>query len=209
MLRRLLQLHPEVHKMFHEQFILKRYNNKKALIKYINSLGIKDKTDNWGEKVPYYPSARKYPIVKYCETWNDYFGDKARILHVVRHPYDIANSTVKKFRHIKTTDHPIRIFKKIIKSSVTKIDQMDSSFTFKYEDLLTDPDRIMYEIYKHCGLTPDIDYKSKMQSIKNKRYQNINPDRAFSYKNDNKKWNYDLKEEIEILNKINGTKYEL
>jgi hypothetical protein len=48
-----------------------------------------------------------------------------------------------------------------------------------------------------------------MMQIKNPRYQKINPERAFAYKKKYIKRDYKLKPVIEILNTIDGPKYEL
>jgi hypothetical protein len=67
----------------------------------------------------------------------------------------------------------------------------------------------MFKIYKHCGVNPDFDFKKKMMQIKNPRYQKINPERAFAYKRKDINSDYKLKPVIEILNTIDGPKYEL
>ena len=209
LLRRLFQLHPQVRRMFHEKFLLKICQDQQTLMQYIEKLGVNPKTDNWGEKVPYYPSARKYPIVKYCEQWEHVFGKNSRILHIVRHPYDVALSNVKKFKNINHVHQPLDVYKKIVPVAVNRIDKLKTSFTFKYEDLLLNPDKMMFDIYKHCGLKPDINFQKKMRDIQNSNYQKINPSRAFAYKEQDIVWDYNFQDVISILNEINGVKYEL
>ena len=208
-MRRLLQLHPQVSRIYHELFLLKICQNKPALLKYVSNKGVNPKQDNWGEKVPYYPSARKYPIIKYCQQWEKYFGKSSRILHIVRHPCDVALSNVAKFKNINNVGQPIKTYKGIVPRAIEEIDKLKTSFTFKYEDLLTNQDEMMYKIYQHCGVTPDFDFKEKMKLIKNKRYQSIDPSRAFAYREQNLKWKYDLNSVIESLNKVEGIKYDL
>lgn len=195
--------------MFHESFLLKKCKDKESLLQVVSKHGINVNKDNWGEKVPYFPSARKYPIVKYCKQWNEYFGESSRILHIVRHPYDVALSNVKKFKNINSVDKPIQIYKNIIPNAIEKIDKMDSVYTFKYEDLLLHPEEMMINIYKHCGIKSEIDFKKRMKKIKNKRYQGMDSSRAFAYKKQHYKWKYDLKEVLKILNNINGVNYDL
>jgi len=208
--RRLLQLHPQVRRVFHENFLVKICRDKQTLLDHVSKKGVNPKIHNWGEKVPYYPSARKYPIIKYCEQWERYFGKSSRILHIVRHPYDVALSNVKKFKYIHSVEHPIKTYKRIVPVASKKIDKMRSTYTFKYEDLLTDADGMMFKVYKHCGLKPDINFRKKMRTIQNKRYQKIDPSRAFAYREQNVKWkNYDLDSMIEIMNEIPGVKYTL
>ena len=204
-MRRLLQLHPQVKKIYHESFLLKKCPTREVLLKFVEQRGINPK-DNWGEKVPFYPSARKYPIVRYCQTWYDFFGSNSRIIHIVRHPYDISLSTVKKFKQINDIEKPLKVYRKIMPGAIENIGNIKTSYTFKYEDLLIDPDRMIEKVYSHCGLKPDIDYKSRMKQIKNKRYQIIDPSRAFAYKDQKVDWP-DFKDVIDALNKIQGVKY--
>lgn len=208
-MRRLLQLHPQIRRVFHENFLLKRCADKQALLQTVSQMGINVDKDNWGEKVPFFPSARKYPIIKYCQQWNSMFGKKSRILHIVRHPYDVALSNVKKFNNISNVEKPIRIYKKIMPNATVKIDQMKRVYTFKYEDLLMNPDEMMFKIYKFCGVKPDVDYKQLMKRIKNERYQHIDASRAFAYKKEKRKWKFDMKDVFEVLNSIDGIRYEL
>jgi len=188
LLRRLLQLHPQVRRVFHESFFLAKTKDKQTLIQHVERMGVNTEKDNWGEKCPYYPNLKKIPIFKYCDIWNRYFGDKSRILHIVRHPYDCALSNVKKFKHIPSVDNPLNLYRRSVSPSVVKVSKMKSAFTFKYEDMVLDSDRMMFDIYKHCGLKPDINYRKKMRAIKNSVYQKIDMSRAFNYKDQNKKW---------------------
>lgn len=202
-------MHPQVRRVYHENFLLKNCNDKQSLIQLVEKRGVNTKTDNWGEKVPYFPSARKFPIVKYCDRWNKYFGRNSRILHIIRHPYDVALSNVQKFKNIKSVSKPLGVYKGVVPVAVNRIEKMDTSYTFKYEDLLRDPDTMLFNIYKFCGLKPDINFRKKMRGIKNKKYQKIDPSRAFAYKEQNIKWDYEFDSVIEILNEIDGVKYDL
>ena len=64
LLRRILHSHPEVRRIFHEEFLLKKCPTKDSLHRYLMNYDIFPDEDNWGEKVPFYPSARKIPILK-------------------------------------------------------------------------------------------------------------------------------------------------
>ena len=100
LLRRILQVHPEIHRVFHEPFLLNITKTKDQVLQFAQKNGISNPLkETWGEKVPYYPAVRKHNVVKYCEKWNEYFGKESIIIHIVRHPYDIANSVVKKYKH--------------------------------------------------------------------------------------------------------------
>lgn len=201
-------MHPQVKRVFHENFLLKICKDKSSLLEHVSKKGI-NPTDNWGEKVPYYPSARRVPIIKYCEKWNSYFTKQSRILHIVRHPYDVAFSNVKKFKNINKLGQPLRVYKGVVPTAIRKIDEMNSSFTFKYEDLLLFPDETMIDICRHCGLEIGVDFQERMRSIKNPKYQKIDSSRAFAYREQKIKAKYDLDSVIEVLNTIDGIKYDL
>ena len=209
LLRRLLQLHPHVRRIYHESFFLSKIKDKQTLLQYVGQRGVNVQKDDWGEKCPYFPGLKKIPVYKYCEMWDRHFGANSRILHIVRHPYDVALSNVKKFKHINSTDMPINLYRRSVPPAVKKLSKMKSVYTFKYEDMLINADEMMFKIYKHCGLKPDINFRKKMRSIKNYRYQKIDPSRAFAYQEQNVNWDYDLSDVFEIINEIDGVKYEL
>lgn len=195
--------------MFHESFFLKSCKNKQQLIQHVSSKQINVDKDTWGEKVPYYPNLKKIPVERYCNKWNEYFKEKSRILHIVRHPYDVAMSNVKKFKHINSHKGPINLYRRAVPNAINATLKMKSCYTFKYEDLLMHPDEMLFNIYSHCEIDPDIDYKKRMKAITNVRYQTIDPSRAFSFLKQDIKFDYDLNSTIKKVNKINGIKYEL
>jgi hypothetical protein len=207
LLRRLLQMHPQVDKIFHESFFLSECNTKEDIMKHVDQRGFDIHKGNWGEKVPYFPNIKKIPVKKYCDIWNRYFGGNSRILHIIRHPYSCALSNVKKFKNIHNTDKPINLYKRSVPKAVKDTMKMKSVYTFKYEDLLLNQEEMMFNIYKHCGVKPDIDFKKIMKKWKNPKYQTIDSSRAFAFEQE--KLNYNLKNEIIILNKIGKVEYKI
>ena len=101
LLRRILIVHPGVRRMCHESFFLTKHKNAKSLSNYMNTRGINSKKHIWGEKCPYYPNLRKIKVETYCQTLHNWYPKKFRVVHIIRHPIDVANSNVKKFRYIK------------------------------------------------------------------------------------------------------------
>jgi len=209
LLRRILTIHPEVRKIFHESFLLSRYQDKESLLNFIKQTKINKKPYSWGEKVPYYPNLRKIPVLKYCQTWNNYFKNNSRIIHIIRHPYDVALSNVTKFKDINNTKKVLGLYNRTVPKIAPLLSEIPSVYTVKYEDLLLNPDEIIYNIFKHCGLNPDIDYRTEMSTIENQKYQSIDPSRAFAYKEQNLSWDCDLDETLKILNSIAGIKYSI
>jgi len=210
LLRRLLSVHPEIKRMVHEQAVLKRLKpNPRMLPIYLKNLGIDMKKDIWGEKVPYYTTAKAVNPVEYCKLWLSTFKKKGRIVHIIRHPYDTAFSILKKYKRPKRIEAPLGIYKKVVPRVLKFLDGNKHVLNIKYEDLLMNPDETMHLIYEFCGVDPTIDYKSRIRKLKNKKYQAINPDRAFAYKKQKFEAKVDLKEVIDLLNEIDGVKYNI
>lgn len=209
LLRRLVHLHPEVRRMFHEAFLLNKCKTQSSINDFVSRHGINLKKHNWGEKVPYYPNVRKHPTIKYCQKWQEYFNAQSRIIHIIRHPYDIVFSTINKFKNVNNFNGPMKIYKRIIHRSVPEIYNMKNTFTIKYEDLLMNPDEVVYNIYKFCNLKPDIDYKKLMLKIKNPKYQKIDASRAFAYKDKEVAKKYEIGHILENINDlVGGVPYE-
>lgn len=207
--RRLIELHPDIRRMFHEIFLLKRYQSKKLVEKYFSTTGISMNKQNWGEKVPYYPSARKYPIIKYCQKWKEYFGKTGRIVHIVRHPYDVSFSVVAKYKNIKKIEQPIKLYRGIIPTAIREIEDLGITKTVKYEDLLLYPKETMTSVYEFCGVNPNFDFQKAMMKIENKKYQTIDESRVFAYKNKKIENVFELEDTIDFLNSFGNTRYEL
>ena len=206
-LRRIFTVHPQVKRLMHEPFLLKKFKQKDQLIRHIKSTGINLKKDNWGEKVPFYPNIRQIYPPKYCETWNEWFGENVRVIHILRHPVDVARSVMSKYR-VKKPGHCFRLYNKIIPRIIPDFEKMKYVKTIKYEDLLINPDVIVPEIYKFCGLNHKFDYKKGLANFKNTRYEKIDPSRAFVYKGVELKFKYDIKNSVKVANMIPGPIYE-
>lgn len=208
LLRRILQAHPEIHRVFHEAFILIKNKTRNQVLQFAQKHGINNPTkETWGEKVPYYPGAKKYNIIRYCERWNKYFGEDSRIIHIVRHPYDIANSVVKKYKNITNVNQPLKIYEKIMCRSIPEIDDIKNSIIVKYEDLLLNPQETVFKIYSICGVNPTVNFEANLKQIKNKKYRMIDPSRAFAYKDSLFSTDIEVEHIIDMLNKIEGVKY--
>ena len=207
-LRRIINSHPEVKRIMHESFLLTKCQNKPQLKKQLVKHNINIKKDNWGEKVPYYPNIRRTPTVKYCEKWIEYFGEQSRIIHIVRHPYDITLSIMKKYAGQNKFHVPLTIYKRKVINTIPQIMNLDNTLTIKYEQLITHPDITIPMIYEFCGVDSTIDYKHYLQKLKNKKYQSIDSSRAFAYKKKKIKSDIDISEVLQIANTIEGPEYK-
>ncbi len=208
LMRRIVQGHPDIKRIFHESFFLKKYLTKQELLKFISKKNINVKKDNWGEKVPFYPNFQKYPTLKYCDTWNEWFGDDSRILHIIRHPVDIAFSVVNKYKN-KNFDMPINLYRTKMVKYIPLISLKKNTFTFKYEDLLMNSDILLPKIFEFCKVDKDVDFRKYLLTIPNSKYTKLDQSRVFAYKKKEYKLNYDLTEVLDIANKIDGPEYEI
>jgi hypothetical protein len=210
LIRRLVTMHPEVKKILHENFLLSKYDTKNKVLQYVVSRGMDPYKDNWGDKTPFYPNIRKIPVDKYCKRWNEYFGESSRILHIVRHPIDVVNSIIKKYKGKQNIDKELKIYKKSMETFIPKMKYINNIYTFKYEDLLIYSDDIVPKIYSFCGLTSNINFRNIMSKIENVKYKKFDKSRAFAYRKELIKIETDLSNILNMIDSnIDGVKYEL
>jgi len=188
LLRRLIGLHPDVVSMIHEKKILRHGKNKKEVLNYVKKISKKCEADNnWGEKVPFYGNAS---ILSYCKKWIKIFGDEARIVHIVRHPVDVAISNVKMKRSpARSVDKAINLYEKVYPNLLHQAEESDElkkkTIVVSFETLVTDPKKTMKKIFAFCKLRNDekvIDIVSSAKKDTLRYFDGINSDRAFSYK---------------------------
>ena len=188
LLRRLIGLHPDVVSIIHEKRILKYGKNKKDVLVYANKLSGKYKLDNnWGEKVPFYGNAG---ILSYCKKWINIFGDEARIVHIIRHPIDVAISNVKmKKSPARTVEKAIDLYEKVYPKLLKEIEKIDTvrkkTIVVSFETLVMNPKKTMSQIFAFCKLRNDKKIIEDISSAKKdtlRYFDGINADRAFSYK---------------------------
>lgn len=188
LLRRLIGLHPDVVAMLHEKKILNRGSDKKKALAYANRFSKKCNLDNnWGEKVPFYGNAS---ILSYCKKWIKVFGDEARIVHIVRHPVDVAISNVKMKRSpARSVEKAVKLYEKVYPKILKQTEQNDvlnkKTIVISFETLVTDPKKTMSKIFAFCKLRNDEKIIENISSAKKdalRYFDGINSDRAFSYK---------------------------
>jgi len=216
LIRRILTAHPHIRVMFHEQFLLKKYNSKEKVLKFLKEKKIHPTDENWGEKCPFYPAIRQVPVIEYCRRWTEYFGSTSRILHTVRHPIDVALSVKakaeRKGKKVKGGfEKPFEMYKDRMRFYVPKIKNMKNALSYKYEDLLMDPDTVLPLIFEYCGIDSKIDWRAAMSKIQQERYRTIKPSRAFAYKKGPAiKIKTDMKSTLNVINDtIGGAEYTI
>jgi len=214
MLRRILTVHPHIRVVFHERFLLRQYKTKDQVLKFLGEQKVHPYDEWWGEKCPFYPAIRKVPVIDYCKRWIEYFGETSRILHIVRHPHDIALSVQKKAankgRKMKGgLEEPLEMYQTRMRIYVPKIKNMKNTFTFKYEDLLITPDIVLPQIFEFCNIDKDIDFRAALSTLKQDKYKTIDPSRAFAYRTKPRiKTKTDLTSTYNVINRtIGGVDY--
>lgn len=186
MTRRLLQYHPDVYKVLHERRLLYKKRTKKELLKLAKHFDIKNPIDcNWGDKVPFYSNGPE-PQIKYIKKWNNVWEEEGRVIYLIRHPIDVAISTVK----VKMGPNLKVVIKRqnnSVPAVVKALKDVDNVLVVSFESLVTKPREILKHMFEFCGL----DYSDnviEMISTANRKqlryFDNINADRAFAYKRD-------------------------
>jgi len=209
LLRRLIQAHPNVQKMYHETGLMGRSNWKGMLRK--SGINLKG---NWGEKIPFYFRRPKKggftgTILDYCKEWNRRFLPEARIIFIVRHPLDVAISAGK--RWAKSAPRALRKQVSVLPMMIGGAQKLPNVMFVKYEDLLLDTEGSLGRVYKFCKLDPS--YASKGLNEDRTRFGTgeknfLKPQRAFAYKQESKLPKVKFKELLKLLNTIEGTNYE-
>ena len=217
---RIFRRHEDVVRMYYESLLLWRHRNKN-----INNLFKEFKSkQSCGEKIiyekPFVGKKKDYTFIDYCNDWNDLYGDDARIIQVVRHPYDSWNSIIQKkyvARRIpQYVCSNLRKYFKCVPQYTQEIMNFPNSFTFKMEHLIESPDEILNKLYTHCDLNPK---RSKFnEPIKNGKAFNYKR-KGFFIDNDSrvqhqreefwKIMNKNLPGLLKVMNKIDGPEYEV
>ena len=136
----------------------------------------------WGEKIPW--GTRDTDVngeraIRIIKKWLKFFKGKARVLHILRHPIDVA---------LSGSDGRIIIKKdwKFVTTTVPKvidfINERPRCATIVYEDLVVRPQIHLRNIFQFLGLN---DSPKTVQSVIDTplKFDKINPERAFAYKN--------------------------
>jgi hypothetical protein len=217
---RIIGKHPEVEKMFFETNMLKRIGTRSENI--LNNCFPKGKIVC--EKVIYEGKNAVKKVdggitpVDYCEMWNDRFKKEARIIQIIRHPYDVWNSLImKKYipRNIKyripiMTEH----YFDFAPTYFEIISKFENCFTVKYEDVILNSKVIIPKIYEHCGLRSDYFFKEHMKAKKVFLYEKSGL-KIHDYRLNKQKDEFmeilsnRMDECLGILNQFSGPEYEV
>jgi len=215
LLRRLLCQHPDVAYIIHEGRLLKTTNDRQVVYECAQRIaeenGIKANLRNsaWGDKVPFCASSPK-KIVGYCRKWQAMFGEKARVLIIVRHPYDVAISSEKAFE--QNPERILRVFASSMPGFISTMLEDDSVMILKFEDLVSNAADVLSRICRYCTLDSSAEAVDKMSSAGRgelRYFDRVEPSRAFAYKAEGVSVpNGHFQLVLETLNRIEGMLYE-
>jgi hypothetical protein len=191
MLMALIRAHPQVGWIEFEESYIEFDKPKDWILMHASRQVPNLKKYAWGEKIPW--AAREDDVkgkraIKMIKKWLKFFKGEARVLHILRHPFDVAMSGVgliaeEDWKFISTTVPLV-------------IDFMNKSSrcgTIVYEDLVTSPQIHLRNIFKFLNLNSSPKVVQKVINTPLIKYRKINSDRAFAFRSKkiNKKFDYD------------------
>lgn len=218
LLRRLVSAHPDVAYVIHEGRLLWKSHQKEKVAKAAKTLiaaqspGISCdiQRDTWGDKVPFCTD-KSEDALEYCGHWHRMFGKKAKVLVIIRHPYDVAESSSRTFR--QRPDSVVRAMSHFMPGLLEEALKDHALFLpLKFERLVTQPRLVMKEVFAFCGvdLSDDvIDQIAKCGRGELRYFDGIEADRAFAYQRQ-PKWDHphDLTKCLKWMNRVPGPTYE-
>lgn len=189
MLMQLLKAHPQIGWIEFEEGFIEFGKTKSWVLMHASKKVPNMKKYAWGEKIPW--GTRNEDVdgkraINMTKRWLKFFRGKARVIQIVRHPFDVAMSGSGK---IGKKDW------KFITTTVPKvIDYMNTRpkcGIIVYEDLVIRPRAHLINIFKFLGLKSDFKTVDKIINTPLK-FGKINSDRAFAYKKKkvNKEFDY-------------------
>lgn len=199
---RIFKKHPDVKQMIFERWMLKQADTKQQLISlypFFNSTC--GEKVIWAKRVTGKIGKTKNDIIDYCNQWNDWFGNEARIVQIIRHPFDSLNSLVISKKRLPRGPSFENVYREYLKCAgifVDGIRSIPNCMTIKYESLITDSDSVIKKLYSHCNIDPTFQYPEKMKQK-----------RVLNYQEKDFLFNYDerLEKIIDVFNETPGVKY--
>lgn len=138
--RKLIERHSDVTYIFHERRIINKPRLSVVRDKYKDCV--------WGDKVPW-NSGSGQEVISQAKKWAKVFGDRHRIIHVMRNPEGVKQSN-SKLGWISRSEAERRIVPSV-KNVHNKLKHLNY-MAFRLEDLTNNPHKILEELYKFCNL---------------------------------------------------------
>jgi len=200
MLMQLLRAHPQVGWIEMEESYIEFDKPREWVIMMAKKRVANLKEKAWGEKIPWGnrdtdKDAKR--VISFSKKWLKFFKHDGRIIHILRHPYDAASSSLPDGY---IPDEIVNQIMKTVPQYINYINNNLRSATIVYEDLLINPKKHLHNIFKFCGLTSSESIINKVINSKSLEFGKINSDRAFAFKKKGIKSEIDYNEIIEKVN---------
>ena len=195
LLRKLFRSHRHVKHVLHETMLLVA-NRGKVGSQYLMyawygkepiSFRFDSDMETWGEKILYDYPCLDHGVVDaldYCLFWNETFLPDAKIVQIIRHPFDVVLSSARKKKI--SVDRAIEIYKHWLPWIWEAIDNLPNSKLLKFEDLISATDIALEGVYDYCSL--DCSRSARKEALSRVRpdIQNgrLDPDAVFRHANE-------------------------
>ena len=193
LMQQLINSHPEVGWIESEEGYIEFDKPKEWVLMMAKKRVPNLKKYIWGEKIPWGnrdDDKNGKRVIGFSKKWLKFFGKDSRILHILRHPIDVASSG-------SLNGTPGKEALDLIFNSLPKyIDfiNLDSRCaTILYEDLVLKPEIYLSKIFKFLNLQNDEEVVENVMNTTLK-FGRINPERAYVYRvksNSNLEIDYD------------------
>ena len=177
MLRNLINAHSDVSVIYNENRYIELDKSRHWIMGMIEPEVYPDgKKMSWGEKIPWVDGEGDR-VIKLSRKWFSFFGKKSRIIHIIRHPIDVALSINK-----SDVDSTVKLWEQSIPKVIDFLDSDDRCATILFEDLLDWPFGMLDNMFQFLKLKRD---PKRIHDVMNTelKFGKINSDRAYAFKN--------------------------
>jgi hypothetical protein len=170
----LFDKHPQVDKIYFEKDIINVAPTKEWLEKYVRDRF----TQSWGDKLPWYAQDADY-MISSCYKWIKYFRPNARIIHIIRHPIDVALSNTLRDTNPKRVKKQLDKYTATVPQIINFINPRKMCVNVLFEDLVYHTEEILGRLYSFCDLDND---KKIIKEVMQKPIGGIKIEKAFAYR---------------------------
>jgi hypothetical protein len=201
MLMHLVRAHPQVGWIEFEENFIEYDKPKEWLVMMAKKKVPSFNKEVWGEKIPWgwhRHEVNAKRVITFSKKWLKTFGKYARILHILRHPIDVALSG-------SGSNTPRKIVLDAIFSSVPDYinflnDHPKRCTTIVYEELLYNPEIYLPKIFEFINVKTIKGAIDKVLNTEFGTFGKINPDRAYAHRKLGVETDIDYEE---IIGKVN------
>ena len=198
LLHNLIKDHPQVGWIEFEEALIEYDKSPQWILAMAQNSGVNLKNEAWGEKLPWGTRENDWKAkraIMFTKKWLHYFRKEARVLHILRHPLDVALSRYPSKSSVNNT----KIDKKMLQYYLNSVPQYlgfiaDQKYcaTVVYEELLERPDIMLWNVFHFLNLDKN------PNTIRNIiAHNNIDRSRAYAYKGKGIVYDFDYDKLVE------------